>query len=233
MTERGERSLKREKDSLTMGPSSLHVEGDTLVFRINEKASPWPSPIRGEVRVKSNVQFDERYCLDSAGRHRWRPIAPLARVDVNLTSPRMRWSGEAYCDSNDGDEPIERGIKSWQWQRGTIDGKAVVMYDVVDLCASKTSLAMQFASDGRVEALQPPPPCRLSSSKWLMPRTTRSERSASVVETLDDTPFYVRSIIDTHLFGRALTCVHESLSLKRFASPIVQGMLPFRIRRKP
>jgi carotenoid 1,2-hydratase len=54
---------------------------------------------------------------------------------------------------------------------------------------------------------------------------------ARVVETLEDTPFYARSLVETRLAGETATCVHESLSLDRFDSRIVQLMLPFRMPR--
>ena len=232
MTERGARSLQRDKDTLTIGPSSVRFDGASLIFNIDEKTSRWSSPIRGEVRATPRALLDRHYRLDSAGRHRWWPLAPMARIEVDLHSPAMRWSGDAYCDSNEGDEPLERGIESWHWMRGTIDRDAVVIYDVRDRRASESVFALRFARDGSVDAIRPPALCRLNSSKWLLPRATRSDTHASIVETLDDTPFYVRSIVNTQLCGRELICVHESLSLNRFASPIVQAMLPFRLRRK-
>ena len=53
-----------------------------------------------------------------------------------------------------------------------------------------------------------------------------------VRQTLEDTPFYSRSVIETGLFGEQVTAVHESLSLDRFQAPWVQAMLPFRIPRR-
>ena len=51
------------------------------------------------------------------------------------------------------------------------------------------------------------------------------------MKTLEDTPFYARSLLDTHLLGQAAVAVHESLSLARFRSGWVQAMLPFRMPR--
>ena len=62
----------------------------------------------------------------------------------------------------------------------------------------------------------------------------RAQLSAAVTvlgRTLEDTPFYARSELETSLGGRRMAAVHESLSLERFSSPLVQTMLPFRIRR--
>jgi len=52
-----------------------------------------------------------------------------------------------------------------------------------------------------------------------------------VVETLEDTPFYARSLLATRLLGTEAIAVHESLSMERFASGWVQRLLPFRIRK--
>ena len=231
MTERGARSSRCEPQAFTIGPSAVRFDGSSLIFSIDERASPWPSPIRGEVRLTTHSWMNKQYGLDGDGRHRWCPLAPMARVVVDLDSPTMQWSGDAYCDTNDGDEPLERGVHSWHWQRGTIDGDAVVFYDALDRHERRSAHALRFTPQGRVTNLEPPAMCRLSSSKWRVARAARSEGSASVVATLDDTPFYVRSLVKTQLLGQSVTCVHESLELNRFASPLVQFMLPFRMRR--
>jgi carotenoid 1,2-hydratase len=50
-------------------------------------------------------------------------------------------------------------------------------------------------------------------------------------ETLEDTPFYTRSILDTVLDGKPAEAMHESLSLTRYSSPWVKLLLPFRMPR--
>jgi carotenoid 1,2-hydratase len=67
-----------------------------------------------------------------------------------------------------------------------------------------------------------------------MQRGTRSEGGAGgrIVKTLEDTPFYARSIVASRVAGRPVTAMHESLSLERFALPVVQFMLPFRMPRR-
>jgi carotenoid 1,2-hydratase len=71
-----------------------------------------------------------------------------------------------------------------------------------------------------------------------MPRATRvdvsaagREGAAQVLRTLEDTPFYSRSILKTRLRGEEVVSVHESLDLDRFTSRVVQLMLRFRMRR--
>jgi len=36
--------------------------------------------------------------------------SPSAAVEVTLENPDLRWNGEAYVDSNYGDEPLEDGF---------------------------------------------------------------------------------------------------------------------------
>ncbi|MFY0539121.1 hypothetical protein [Nannocystis pusilla] len=52
-----------------------------------------------------------------------------------------------------------------------------------------------------------------------------------MIRTLEDTPFYARTQVATRVGEVPVRAVHESLSLSRFCSPLVQTMLPFRIRR--
>jgi carotenoid 1,2-hydratase len=51
------------------------------------------------------------------------------------------------------------------------------------------------------------------------------------MRTLEDTPFYARSIASATFGGQPSAVVHEELSLDRFRSPWVRFLLPFRMRR--
>jgi carotenoid 1,2-hydratase len=53
-----------------------------------------------------------------------------------------------------------------------------------------------------------------------------------VIKTLEDTPFYVRSILRSSLEGELVTSVHETLDAQRVASLPVRLMLPWRMPRK-
>jgi len=74
---------------------------------------------------------------------------------------------------------------------------------------------------------------RLPATGWRIERETRSDdvRQAGVVRTLEDTPFYARSLVTSRLLGQRVVSMHESLSLDRFASRWVQTLLPFRMPR--
>jgi carotenoid 1,2-hydratase len=54
---------------------------------------------------------------------------------------------------------------------------------------------------------------------------------ARVAQTLEDTPFYVRSLLDSQLFGERVSSVHETLNVPRVVSTPVRLMLPWRMPR--
>ena len=72
---------------------------------------PLPRRVRGRVRVHPQGLCRFVAPLDAAGRHRWGPIAPCARIEVDLDRPGLRWRGHAYLDSNEGDEPVDRAFR--------------------------------------------------------------------------------------------------------------------------
>ena len=87
---------------------------------------------------------------------------------------------------------------------------------------------------GRLEAFDPPARRRLPRTRWGLGRETRAdpEKEAKVVDTLEDTPFYSRSILSLGLLNAPVTAMHESLSLRRFDKGLVQLLLPFRMPRR-
>jgi carotenoid 1,2-hydratase len=108
-----------------------------------------------------------------------------------------------------------------------------VLYNVVRRDGSAQSLALRVRPDGAVEEVEPPPPARLPRTRWRVERPTRADagHAPRLVRTLQDAPFYARSVVATHLLGEPAVAVHESLDLDRFRTPWVQAMLPFRIPR--
>ncbi len=235
MTERGRAQLHRSAREFVIGPSRVRWDGQAMVFDIDEVSVPLPQRVRGQVRV-----FPQGLCrfvagLDAAVQHRWGPIAPCARIEVDLQHPSARWSGHAYLDSNEGDEPVDRGFKEWDWSRTVLaDGSTAVIYDVRPTAGPDRVIAQRFAPDGSSAAFEPPPRQRLPRSKWGLPRTMRSDAgtAARVVQTLEDTPFYVRSVLSSGLLGENVTSVHETLDLARLVSLPVRLMLPWRMPRR-
>lgn len=235
-TERGHGVLAREAIALKIGPSMLHWNGECLVIHIDEWTVPLPSRLRGVVRVYPGRLNAESFALDARGRHLWTPLAACARVEVDMQSPARCWRGQAYLDSNAGEEPLEAGFHSWDWSRARLaNGDTLVLYDVRRREGPPLALALRVRPDGTVVEFSPPPTAPLATAAvWRMPRATRSEPGypARVLQTLEDTPFYARSLLSTRLEAEAVTAVHESLSLERFDTRWVQALLPFRMPRR-
>lgn len=236
MTERGRGRLERDRASLQIGPSAMTWHDDTLTIRLDEVCAPFLSRIRGHVRVHPAALTDAVHTLDAAGRHRWGPIAPQARVEVELSHPALRWRGSGYLDHNAGERPLEQDFERWDWCRATLaDGRTAVLYDVLRSDGSPHALALQFSPTGEARpSFALPPQAPLPATRlWRIARGTHSDAPAAtrIVKTLEDTPFYARSLLDTRLLGEAAIAVHESLSLTRFRSGWVQAMLPFRMPR--
>ena len=233
MTERSGASLRQSPDTLAIGPSSLQWRDGALAIRLDEIAAPIPKRIRGEIVVEPQAINRLAFTLEAAGAHHWRPIAPVARVKVKLQTPDLAWSGHAYVDTNAGDEPLEKAFASWTWSRARIGDSAAIFYDAERRREPALSLALRVNAAGDVEEMEPPPVAALPKTKWLLSRRTRAQDGAAgVLRDFEDTPFYSRSLVASHMDGAPVEWVHESLSLDRFANPIVRLMLPFRMPRR-
>lgn len=233
MTERGADRVCRARDLLRVGPSVVRWDGSELVIDVDEICAPVPKRICGQIRITPRAYTCQSFALDAATRHWWQPIAPRTRVEVNLSEPDLRWSGEGYLDSNRGDEPLEAGFQNWTWSRSHGTGGAVVLYDAVRRDGSASSLALRIDNSGTIRMEDAPPRITLPSTYWRINRETRADecRPAIVRKTLEDTPFYARSLVESHLFGERAMAFHESLRLDRFQSQWVRLMLPFRMPR--
>ncbi len=239
MTERGEGKVERDAANLQIGPSALSWDGDDLIIRIDEITAPvppmpmLPAKLKGTVRVSPTAINDQAFSIDGEGRHMWRPIAPRARISVTLDEPSVSWTGEGYLDTNAGAEPLEDAFEVWDWSRAHLKDDSAVLYDLKKKDGSALSLALRFDRHGRPEPVQPPPHAGLPKTIWGMERHTRADadQPVEVAHTWEDTPFYSRSAIRTHLFGEPCEAIHESLSLGRLRSPFVKAMLPFRMPR--
>jgi carotenoid 1,2-hydratase len=236
MTERGRGAIRRTPDRFVVGPSAVAWRAGTLTLQIDEIAVPWPRRIRGEVRLRAGALFDYPVALDAAGHHHWTALAPCARVEVELDAPARRWCGHGYLDMNSGDEPLEDGFDSWHWSRSALaDGSTAVLYEVCRRAGDRVGFGLRFDATGAVHALAPPAPAALPRTGWLIARGTCSDETTGtrVRRTLEDTPFYARSVLSSRLLGEEVTAVHESLSLDRFRTRWVQALLPFRMPRRP
>jgi carotenoid 1,2-hydratase len=235
MTERGRGQTHRGQHAFTVGPSKVSWNGQALVIDIDEVNVPIPMRVRGRVTVKPVGLSRFVTGLDAEALHRWGPIAPCSRVTVEMSNPKASWTGHAYMDSNEGDEPIERGFREWDWARAEMsNGDTAVIYDVRPAYGGDRVVAQRFAPSGETVAFEAPPRQALPRSKWWIARHMRSEPgiAPSVTKTLEDTPFYVRSVVHSGLLGESLTSVHESLNIPRLVSLPVRLMLPWRMPRR-
>ena len=233
MTERGADYNHRNQHHFQIGPSEMSWHKGALTLYIDELGVPIPRRIRGTVTLHPTQLFTFSTALDETGRHRWGPLAPHARVEVNLEHPAQQWQGHGYLDSNEGDEPVERAFTEWDWSRSQLqDGSTAVLYDVEPEADHGRLLALRFRPDGTVTPFQPPPLRTLQPTAWRIQRRMRSDTPVRVVQQLEDTPFYQRAVLKSSLLGEHVTSFHETLHVPRLVSPVVQAMLPWRMPRR-
>lgn len=237
MTERGAVDTCQSSNELTIGPSTMRWERDRLVIDIEERdirlGVPWRRRVTGRVTLHPHMLNAQGFKLDPAGKHHWHAIAPLARVEVDMARPGLRWSGSAYLDGNRGSEALEDGFKQWHWSRAHVGREVAVIYEGERRDGSPFASALRFDRRGRVQEEELPPVAPLPRSGWLMERQTRADRGfARVVKTWEDAPFYARSRLAMDLFGQPVTAVQESIAMDRLVNPVVQFMLPYKMPRE-
>lgn len=236
MSERPRSQVEAGRTSLALGPSLVEWRGDALEITIRERDKrlgvPWQRPVTGRVRVYPEALNATAFALDPQGRHRWHCLAPRARIEVEMEQPGLSWKGSAYLDSNFGDESLEEGFRVWHWSRAHTPHGAVVCYEGVRRDGSHFASALRFDRSARPQAEELPMVAPLPNTLWQMERKARGEHGfARVLRTWEDAPFYARSTLSTRLLGEPVIAVQESLDMDRFASSIVQLMLPYRMPR--
>ena len=233
MTERGAKQCARSAHTFKIGPSQLHWDGQALCIDIDEVCVPLPRRVQGRVRVIPEQLFNFGVNLESDCKHTWGPIAPSARVEVQLQHPDQTWQGHGYLDSNEGDEPIDRPFKEWDWSRSRLaNGDTAVLYDLQLKNGDNPVLAYRFDLQGGVHEFEPPPPVALNRTNWWLTRRMRSQGQVLVKQQLEDTPFYQRAVLQSHLLDEPVESFHETLHTGRLVSPVVQAMLPWRMPRR-
>lgn len=232
MTERSRRGVHITPDALTIGRSRLQYEPRQWCFEIRERGCPLPLALRGTVCVQPLGEPGVTYRLDRAGHHQWTPLAPRARVCVELLEPRVRWRGTGYLDSNRGERALAADFTGWQWSRSAGEAHTCVYYEPSHRRDPAWPLALQFSGHDVCE-LPPAHHTRLPRSGWGIERTAQCAdvREPRVRRTLVDAPFYVRSLLSVDPAEPAALTVHESLDLNRLQRRWVQALLPFRMPR--
>lgn len=231
MTERGAASVDVDRYALQIGPSRLDWNGDGLTISMDEITTPFRQRVCGEVRLVPRSMCDRTFSLHPQSSHLWRPVAPRADVEVQLRHPKLAWRGTGYLDCNSGSEPLENGFVNWNWSRAHTGSDTVLFYDSHFRSGGSGALALRIDGQGQVTT-EPTPVARLPRSMWGLSRTTRAAGGcATVLRTLEDGPFYARSMLSTTLNDGPAIAVHESLSLDRFSTRWVKALLPYRMPR--
>jgi carotenoid 1,2-hydratase len=233
LTERGRSALTRTPDRLGIGPSAWTWTGDRLVVDIAEWTVPIPKRLRGRITVDPGPLFHSSFELHENGRHQWQPIAPCAAVEVDFEQPNLAWQGKAYVDMNAGAEPLEAGFKHWNWSRRDGGETTRIHYDVMPRSGKRRELALECRRDGTCTHFAAEPISPLPRTGWRVARASHSldGLEARIGRTLEDTPFYSRSMLAFDGEGPDCHTIHESVDLDRFRSRWVQVLLPFKMPR--
>jgi carotenoid 1,2-hydratase len=219
---------------LELGPSRWRWEQGALVVRFDERSPLLGWRLRGKVRLEPSCAGPPAVALDDAGLHRWRPIAPRARIEVELEEPRLRLRGRAYHDMNTGEAPLDEGFRSWQWFHASLQRATLVGYDVTQLDGSMRERGWRFTEEGEIVPAQAGSPRRFGLTRWCIPRSVRLLPGDRLWRwrTLESSPFYARSLLRGELDGEPATVLLESLGLTRFRCAAVRALFYLRMRRE-
>lgn len=222
--------IQRDAREFRLGGNTLRFDGTALVIEVDDVAVPLPRRVRGTIRVEPEYQTPAPIVLHKSGDQHWWPYAPSAKIEARFEQPSLRWRGHGYFDTNSGAIPLQACFRDWHWSRRHDDGDTHITYLTRDTNNVATDLAIRIGQNGSVETKPTPPVSALPRGLWRMHRPIATKSTPQLVATLEDAPFYTRSVVATPERGQTLT-MHESLSLERFVEPWVQRLLPFRTRR--
>ena len=236
LTERTQGAMEVDASRFKVGPSIVTRTPAGLRIELDEICVPFPSRLRGTVEVSFSELSKQCFALDSLEQHRWWPIAPSAKVAVNLHRPNLQWSGTAYVDSNAGTVPLESTFRGWHWTRTEQQsGRGYIFYNRQFWDGTNQALAVSYdqsnnldVSDGESEdSVLPATPI------WRCQRpVVCTEPRAQLLKTFEDTPFYARSKLHVGCEGKLVPAMHEYVDLARFQRAWVQTLLPFRMPRR-
>jgi carotenoid 1,2-hydratase len=114
------------------------------------------------------------------------------------------------------------------------NGDTSVVYDVRPKKGPDRGVSQRFSPDGSYQSFEAPARYPFPASAWRIQRAmcSESQSATEILSTLEDTPFYARSLLQTRLLGEDLTAVHETLDIPRLVSLPVQLMLPWKMPRR-
>ncbi len=213
----------------------MRWDGGTLVIDVDEvSALPLVSRVRGQIRLTPTGISDVEAMLTPNGSHIWRPFAPSARIEVDLTQGH-RWAGHGYFDANFGTAALEADFLRWTWGRyPRAQGGTTCFYDGIRRDGTTLALGLDFTATGSARQIVPPALAPIARTAWQLSRETRCDAGHEPRQTkaLLDAPFYSRSLVQTVIDGETVTGVHEALDLHRFANPAIKTMLAVRVPRR-
>ena len=217
---------------LRFGPSTMAWENEALVVRVDERTTPFGRPVRGTIRITPQVAPGPALALDTAQRHTWWPVAPVARIAVDMREPALRFEGHGYHDANAGDAPLESDFRGWSWARARDGDRALVTYDVMEARGTRRTHAFSIGAAGEgVTLLEDISPTPLPKGRWGVARHIAADcgADARIVRSLEDGPFYTRALVSTRLGGRPVVALQETLSAERLARSWVRFLTGFRM----
>jgi carotenoid 1,2-hydratase len=213
----------------------MEWQNGTLVIDVNEiSALPLVSKVRGQIRLTPTALTEVEAKLTDDARHIWRPFAPSAKIEVDLTQGHS-WTGHGYFDANFGTAALEADFRRWTWGRfPRANGGSTCFYDGIRADGSTLALGLDIAADGAVQVIEPPPLTPLKRTAWGISRDTRCDSGATPRQTMAmlEAPFYSRCLVQTQIGGETVQGVHEALDLTRFRSPLIKAMVAIRVPRR-
>ena len=196
--------------ALEIGPSALAWDGRALTVRIDEITAPLPSRIRGTVRLAPGRRDRATsFALDDEALHRWSPIAPVRASRGRARSARAAVGRRRLPRLERG----RRAARARLHAAGTGRarrlcrrryGRALRRQPAPRAATSRSRSGS--TPRGGVERFEPPPRCRAAAERLAggarHARPTPAAR-ARVVQTLEDAPFYARSLVAARALRRA------------------------------
>jgi carotenoid 1,2-hydratase len=210
----------------------MRWDGDRLIAEICERTSPLGRPVQGTVTLRPELLSGLALQIDGRGEHRWWPVAPLARVEVDLPEPGVRFVGHGYYDVNAGQVPLEAAFDTWSWSRARSGDTAYLTYDAAELQGTRRSLAFKVSARGEVQDIAPVWSTPIGRTWFGLTPEARLDlgQHCRVVRSLEDGPFYARSLVSMRFDGQPVVAMHESLAAQRLRRGWVRWMVKHRMR---
>jgi carotenoid 1,2-hydratase len=223
--------VERGAAHLCIGRSRLRWERGDLVIDLGLQRGLGRRPVRGRVTVSVISQSREARVLDAAGLHSWWPVAPGARARVELEQPGVSWQGPALHEVRWGNEPPVRMFSRWTTLHTLHEEGALTACATEGRDGARHSSAAFVSGEGTTQVLPAGDVTPLGTTRWGLRPACPGVVMAS--ETLEDTPYFVRSrlLIKTPAGPRSATLEHFDLG--RWQQRWVQGLLPWRPRWQP